>query len=82
MVCKELGFPNGAIHPTCCSYYGLVPNTFSYDDVQCSGNETHVDNCTHLNTHNCGQYEGAGVVCNPDLGITSTYFYFRVDRRT
>ncbi len=64
VVCRQLGFPNGAASAPCCSAYGQAPTNFSYDDVGCIGTETTLDACPHLNIHNCGSTEGAGVVCN------------------
>ena len=58
-----LGFPTAASAPMV-STFGSVPSGFAYDDVACSGNEVLLDNCPHLNTHNCGPGEGAGVVCD------------------
>jgi hypothetical protein len=48
---------------SCCSNYGRVPTSFSYDNVKCNGTETSLDNCKHLNVHDCDATEGAGVVC-------------------
>ncbi len=42
---------------------GAVPTNFSYDDVKCVGTETTLNACPHLNVHDCGAGEGAGVVC-------------------
>ena len=33
------------------------------DDVQCSGNETNLLNCTFNPNHNCFHFEDAGVMC-------------------
>ena len=45
------------------SFYGYVPEQFSYDEVECKGYEESIDECPHKNEHNCNQNEGAGVVC-------------------
>jgi hypothetical protein len=63
VVCRQLGFPLGATSVQCCSAYGFVPTNFSYDEVGCSGTESTLDSCPHLNAHDCGTTEGAGVVC-------------------
>ena len=67
VVCRQLGFPLGAVSGNCCSYFGRPPLganiPFSYDDVRCSGNEANLDNCHHANTNDCGPEEVAGVVC-------------------
>ena len=62
-VCKELNFTR-AMRPTKESQFGLVPQSFSLDEVQCSGNETSLDNCTASDVENCDGSEGAGVVCD------------------
>ena len=33
------------------------------DNVECSGIEEGLDNCTHSDSHDCTASEGAGVVC-------------------
>jgi len=62
VICRQLGFSRASSF-TVCSRYGQVPTSFSYDDVACVGTELTLDSCRHLNTHNCGPHEGAGVVC-------------------
>ena len=58
-----LGFsPDGAIAIQN-SQFGLVPDNFIMDDVQCTGAETDINDCDHLDEHNCGGHEGAGVIC-------------------
>ena len=74
VVCHQLGFPNGAISAPCCSSYGQVPSGFSYDEVQCLGSEVTLDSCLHANNHDCGPFEGAGIVCNPETGTILNYF--------
>ena len=62
----------GAQSVSCCSTYGQVPTSFSYDNVQCAGTETTLNACPHLNTHDCGSREGAGVVCRTATSTTAT----------
>ena len=69
-VCKDLNYTR-ALRPTMESQYGLVPQSFSLDDVQCIGNETSLNNCTASrrfgtfgDVENCDGTEGAGVVCD------------------
>ncbi len=64
VVCRQLGFTDGAISAPCCSPNGQVPTSFSYDEVRCGGIEATLDSCPHQNTHDCGPSEGAGVVCS------------------
>ena len=37
--------------------------------MACNGNENVLQECSHINVHNCGHYEDAGVSCQPSLGI-------------
>ena len=43
------------------AYFGSGP--IQLDNVQCSGNERYLLNCTHLTVHNCGHYKYVGVTC-------------------
>ncbi len=45
--------------------FGRGSGPINLDDVRCSGSETHLVNCTHASTHNCGHHEDAGVTCKP-----------------
>ncbi len=40
-----------------------MPGDFSYDDVECLGSESTLDECSHGDTENCQPEEGAGVRC-------------------
>jgi len=63
VVCNQLKY-SGASSIACCSPRGPVSSDFSYDNVQCNGDEATLDACPHANTHDCSQGEGAWVVCN------------------
>ena len=63
VVCKQLGFTGGVHHYTLGSFFGSVSSQFSYDEVECVGTEKSLDECRHDNNHNCGNSEGAGVIC-------------------
>ena len=41
------------------------------DDVQCTGTEPNLLNCTHsgVGVHNCGHPEDIGIICQPSQGI-------------
>jgi hypothetical protein len=78
-VCRQLGFPLGAISALTESPFGSVSRPFSYNDVQCVGNETTLDSCSHQNTHNCYTSNGAGVICNRGLGNNFRTKHFWID---
>ena len=71
MVCRELGYFNGtAQHPR--YWYRYVPIWLR--QIQCSGNETSLLQCSHDgfgNVGNCSYAENAGVECN---GIKGTHY--------
>ncbi len=62
MVCRQLGFLR-AVQITAKSKFGEVSETFSFDDLGCSGNERTIQDCAHVTTDDCNGSEGAGVVC-------------------
>jgi len=64
IVCRQLGF-FGALNFTRDSFFGEVSARFSYDNLKCSGFESSLDECPHLNVDDCGPNEAAGVICNP-----------------
>ena len=57
-----LGFSTG--YPTVKSKFGRVNSTFRMDDVKCTGNEDSLLDCQHNTEDNCGDSEGAGVICD------------------
>ncbi|XP_049270836.1 uncharacterized protein LOC119393259 isoform X3 [Rhipicephalus sanguineus] len=69
VVCRELGFPLGAIEATKESQHGLPPEDgvaeIFMDDVLCVGNETSLAHCSFpgWKKHNCFVNETAGVRC-------------------
>ena len=64
VVCRQLGFPD-ALSDTCCAAYGKGADPIWLDDVECSGGEVSLLNCTlkKWGTHNCGHEEDISVVC-------------------
>jgi len=63
VTCRELGF-SGAVEAKTRSHFGRVPTDFVMDNIRCEGTEDKLHDCQHLDTHNCGSHEGAGVVCS------------------
>ena len=43
--------------------FGVGSGPILLDDVQCTGNEQWLVNCTYNPNHNCAHFEDAGVVC-------------------
>jgi len=78
VVCKELGFDGG--YATTESKYGNVDleRQTCFDDVRCSGRESSLLDCRHSSQDDCGDSEGAGVVCyggeGSGSGIQDSYY--------
>ena len=68
VVCRELGFSGG--YATTESKYGDVnlERQSCFDDVRCNGYESSLVDCRHESYDDCGDSEGAGVVCYEDSG--------------
>ena len=45
------------------AYFGVGTGDIVLDDVQCTGSEMTLLECTATTSHNCGHYEDAGVTC-------------------
>ncbi|XP_019856578.1 PREDICTED: LOW QUALITY PROTEIN: deleted in malignant brain tumors 1 protein-like [Amphimedon queenslandica] len=71
VVCSQLGIDGIAVARTN-AYFGAGTGPINMDNVQCTGNEGFLVNCTYLSTHNCGHFEDAGVTCGvqPDCNNT------------
>ncbi|KAH8395222.1 hypothetical protein KR222_002788 [Zaprionus bogoriensis] len=67
VVCRELGFKQGAAEVRGNAYFAPPERNFNYamDEVECRGNETQLKDCDFKgwNVHNCGVDEVVGVVC-------------------
>merc|ERR1719186_1078337 len=78
VACKELGFDGG--YATTESKYGNVDleRQTCFDDVRCSGRESSLLDCRHSSQDDCGDSEGAGVVCyggeGSGSGIQDSYY--------
>jgi len=64
VVCKELGYNEGG-YATKESYFGRVDleTQSGWDQVRCGGYESSLTECRHESHDDCGNSEGAGVVC-------------------
>ncbi|XP_072021373.1 scavenger receptor cysteine-rich domain-containing protein DMBT1-like [Amphiura filiformis] len=69
VVCKQLGFENGAISISTAAQYGEGSGDILLDDVTCSGEESALGYCMHsgYGVNNCGHSEDAGVLCDPGM---------------
>ncbi|XP_077360971.1 scavenger receptor cysteine-rich domain-containing group B protein isoform X2 [Festucalex cinctus] len=70
VVCRQLGCGE-ALEVKSQAYYGYGTGPILLDNVQCTGEETHLSMCTHsgVGQHNCGHHEDAGVICTPVIPI-------------
>ena len=66
VVCRELGFDVFNVRYN--GYYGQGSGVIWLDDVNCVGNESTIENCTHSGwgIHDCDHSEDAGVKCSSE----------------
>ena len=65
MICRQLGY-NSVKDYYINSYFGSVPEDFSYTSVSCYGDENRLEDCSLYSgsTYSCSKYSGAGVSCS------------------
>jgi len=63
VVCRQLGYLDGGI--TVNSFFGNFSDDFLWDNLNCTGNETHIWRCPHEKTEvNCSGDQAMGVICS------------------
>ncbi|XP_072045347.1 scavenger receptor cysteine-rich domain-containing group B protein-like [Amphiura filiformis] len=65
VVCRQLGLPTDLVTAYSEAFYGSGSSAIWLDDVDCSGLENSLINCTYpeWGSHNCDHSEDAGVSC-------------------
>ena len=64
IVCRQLGYPR-AIQYHGGAYYGQGSGPILFDNLQCTGNETSIFDCSNngIGISNCKHNEDVGVLC-------------------
>uniref|UniRef100_A0A1X7U967 SRCR domain-containing protein n=1 Tax=Amphimedon queenslandica TaxID=400682 RepID=A0A1X7U967_AMPQE len=63
VVCRQLGWGTSGTYRSS-AYFGQGTGSILLSDVQCTGTEQFLTNCTHLSNRNCRHSEDAGVTCH------------------
>ncbi|KAK7089640.1 scavenger receptor cysteine-rich domain-containing protein DMBT1-like [Littorina saxatilis] len=67
VACRMLGYTEPVPLVKGSAFYGSGTGDILMDDVTCGGNETNLDQCSYLTSHNCGHGEDVGIDCNPEI---------------
>ncbi|XP_029430553.1 T-cell differentiation antigen CD6 isoform X5 [Rhinatrema bivittatum] len=68
VVCHQLRC-GSALQVLGASYFGQGAGPIHLDEVNCTGNESHLWDCPAKSHHDCGHKEDAGVECSGSLGL-------------
>ena len=65
VVCRQLGFPDATLSSTGSSF-GEGNGSIWMDDVECSGDEARLEDCTFSGwgVNNCDHTKDSGVICS------------------
>ena len=75
VICRQLGYPEGnhqsLVNGIEYGYYGEGTGEIWLDDVDCTGTENSITECSHNGwaNHDCGHNEDPGVVCLTGIAI-------------
>ena len=77
VVCRQLGLGSATSAPT---QIRIPSDSFWLDNVQCSGSESSLSDCTsnEWGSENCGTTEGAGAVCTRSSPLVTTESHIRL----
>ena len=64
VVCRQLGYPTSNVTIFREAYFGQGSGSIHLDDVECTGNESSLFNCSYTRYDDCYHYEDAGVRCS------------------